>query len=462
MELKPEETDLLTDYLDHYGSLIGDKRTKKAFQGTIKGIIAAETLVCARIAAHSPELAAGKNSEQRIRRMVGIGKQKTTKRSSLDAGHLCAKLQERALEQLQDEEEVWVMDDGCDLRKPYARRMEGLMRVKKLDGEGLTNGYRTLNAIGIGKKRRGILYQRLFSSQEADFVSEPYEVQRMLHSVIKATQSLKAKIIHAMDSGFDDVAVWSTIWEAGQQLVCRLCHLERLVERQTSDGHWETVSLTQAASGLQELAEVATDMVVQKGRQTVAKLQAVKARISACPLRLTYQVAARTRQAGERRQKLVWLVQVVLEGLNWEPWWLLTDIPVVDVVSATKVFCIYRQRWAAEDVFKVSKECLGWEEVQLLNLDAVRNLVALAWVATGFLYELGVTLEWYEVRLLARLGGWEERKDPARRPGKIVLMRGLRRLLDMQATQAILRDEIATSGQLPPRLAALIGYSTTT
>ena len=144
MELKPEETDLLTDYLDHYGSLIGDQRTEKAFQGTIKGIIAAESLVCARIAAHSPELAAGKNSEQRIRRLVGIGKQKTTKRSSLDADRLCAKLQERALEQLQDEEEVWVMEDGCDLRKPYARRMASLMRVKKLDGEGLTNGYRTL------------------------------------------------------------------------------------------------------------------------------------------------------------------------------------------------------------------------------------------------------------------------------------------------------------------------------
>lgn len=61
-----------------------------------------------------------------------------------------------------------------------------------------------------------------------------------------------------------------------------------------------------------------------------------------------------------------------------------------------------------------------------------------------------------EIRILARLGGWEERKDPQRRPGKVVLMRGLRRLLDLMATEAILADEIATYGQLPPRLAALI------
>jgi hypothetical protein len=34
----------------------------------------------------------------------------------------------------------------------------------------------------------------------------------------------------------------------------------------------------------------------------------------------------------------------------------------------------------------------------------VRLLVALGWVAAGFLYELGVTLEWEEVRLLRRWG----------------------------------------------------------
>jgi hypothetical protein len=129
-------------------------------------------------------------------------------------------------------------------------------------------------------------------------------------------------------------------------------------------------------------------MVVQKGKQTSAKLQEVTARISACTVRLSYQVNVRGKSSGPVRQKDAWLVRVDLEGLGWEPWWLLTDIPVVDADSAIKVFRIYRQRWAAEDIFKVTKECLGWEEVQLLNLEGVRNLVALGWVAAGFLYEL--------------------------------------------------------------------------
>ena len=85
--------------------------------------------------------------------------------------------------------------------------------------------------------------------------------------------------------------------------------------------------------------------------------------------------------------------------------------------------------------------------------------MALGWVAAGFLHELGATLEWAEVRLLARLGAWEARAN--RPPGKLVLTRGLRRLLDLFATEAILADEVRQHGSLPPRIAALLGRPVT-
>ncbi len=463
MELKATETDALTDYLNYYAPLIGDARTRQVFQGTVKGIIGAESLVCAHAsrATHSPELAAGENSEQRIRRMVN---EEMTKRSTLDAASLTQRLRARGVAQLRGAKEVWIMADGSDLHKPYARRMAGLMRVLKLDKSELVNGYRTLNAFGIGPQRRGILYHRLraASSETEEFVSEPQEVQTMLRTVIAATRALDATITWGLDSGFDDDAVWATIWTADQHLVCRLCHLNRLVEQRLDDGRWQTVSLAQAADRLHHLAVVETALVVQKRGQKCAKRQKVKAHIAACPVRLTYPVASRREKPGATRQKMVWLVRVELEGLDWEPWWLLTDLPVLDAAGAVKVFRIYRQRWSADAsrTFKVTKECLGWEEVQLLDLKGIRNLVALGWVAAGFLYELGLTFEWPELRLLARLGGWEARQDPERRPGKIVLMRGLRRLLDLAATEAILTDEIATHGSLPPRLAALVRRAT--
>ncbi len=54
MELAGEQRDLLEEYLGHYAPLIGDRRTGRAFRATVRGILGAESLVCARIAAFSP------------------------------------------------------------------------------------------------------------------------------------------------------------------------------------------------------------------------------------------------------------------------------------------------------------------------------------------------------------------------------------------------------------------------
>ncbi len=451
MELRPTETDAFATYLSYYDSLIGDRRTQTLFRGTITGIIGSESLVCAQIAAQSPDLATRPNSAQRIRRLA---MQESTKRSTLDAASLTKRLRQRSLEQLQDEDEIWILVDGSDLRKPYAHEMEALQRVKTLDKKELVNGYRTLNAVAIGRQRRGIFYHRLFSKKEDAFISEPHEVQTALKTMIEATRPLSVTVIYAMDSGLDDIAVWGTLWEAEQHLVCRLQHMNRIVEHRDISGTGQPISVERAADYLHDFAVVETELPVQKRGQRIAKLQKVTARVSACSIRVSYRVDVRTKKDGAQRQKDVWLVRVVLDDVLWEPWYLITDIAVTDAESATKVFRIYRQRWAVEDAFKVTKECLGWEEVQVLHIDAVRTLVALAWVAAGFLYELGVTFDEPEVRLLARLGGWEQRKD--RYPGKIILMRGLRRLLDMAAGDAIVADEIATNGQLPPRIAAML------
>jgi hypothetical protein len=376
----------------------------------------------------------------------------TTTRSDLDPVTLVRQLQARGVAQLADEKAIWVALDGSDLRKPHASAMEHLQRVKRLAGPGTVPGYRTLNALGIGTSgRRGLLYHRLFSSHAPDFVSESIEIQTALRSVGQALAPLGMPITWLLDSGFDDIAVWDTIWDQGQHLVCRIQHRDRLVQR--LDG--TACHLDELAAGLRRVATLEAELVVKKVGQRREKLQPVTVEVSAVPLLVRYRHAVRTQPDGEERCQPVWLVQVRLVGVNSEPWWLVTDHPVATSEAATLVFRMYCMRWAIEDTAKVAKQCLGWEDVQLLDFNAVRLLVALGWVAAGFLYELGVTLAWPEVRLLARLGGGEER--PNRPPGKQVLLRGLRRLFDLYATEAILADEIRRYGSLPPRIAALIG-----
>ncbi len=447
--------DPFTTYLRSFEHLTGDARTRTTFTETVKGIIGAGSLVCQRIAAHSPVFAAVQHGAQRILRLA-TGE--STKRSpDFDAAHLTATLRTHAVAHLATatSDELWLIADGSELRKPHARAMPHLMRVRALEGR-LVNGYRTLNVIGLTPQRRGVLYHRLFSSQADDFVSESHEIQQALTTVSAAITPLKGRmaVTWILDSGFDDVAVWRTIWEQAEHVVCRVKHPERRVTYHDRQGQWRDGDIATARQHLRLLAQAETMMVVQRGRQPRPKEQRVPVEVWACPLRLAYDTQVRRPGAGSVVSKALWLVEVRLPDTKLEPWLLITDWPVATEDDALRVFRMYRQRWAVEDSFKFTKECLGWEDVQILDLDGVRTLVALAWVAAGFLYELGVTLEWAEVWVLARLGGWEPHKD--RQPGKITLTRGLRRLLEMLTTEAFLTAYLREHGAFPPQNAALL------
>ncbi len=54
MELKDRQQSLLDEYLGHFDPLIRDRRTGRLFRATVQGIIGAESLVAARVAAFSP------------------------------------------------------------------------------------------------------------------------------------------------------------------------------------------------------------------------------------------------------------------------------------------------------------------------------------------------------------------------------------------------------------------------
>jgi hypothetical protein len=445
----------LTTFLEPFTPLIHDQRTHTTFTAIIQGLLTAGTTICAQIAAHAPALAHSQYGERRVRRFV---KGQTTQRSpDLDPDHLTATLREQTLARLraQAPAEVWLILDGSELRKPTAHALPYLDKVPALDGH-LVPGYWTLNVIAVVPGYRGVLYQRVYSTHEPGFRSEPWEVQQALLTVGPAVQAALpgVRIIWIMDRGFDDLAVWRTIWGLRHRVVCRLQHTDRLVQYRTAAG-WRQGHLAAAVEHAPLLARVETTLEVRLRGQRAAKRQPVTVELRAGAVRLQYDRATRTEvPTGQVVQRVVWVVEVRILDCDWAPWILLADGPVATAPAVQQVFQMYRQRWSIEDSLKFTKTCLDWEAVQVLDLRGIRMLVALAWVAAGFLYEMGIGWEWEEVRLLARLGGWEERAD--RRPGRIVLTRGLARLLDMLTTEALLEQYRTEQGTLPARIAAFL------
>ena len=392
-------------------------------------------------------MAATKYGEKRVRRMANG---ETTQRSELDADSVTRVLREHAAATLSDEPEITLILDGMELRRAGAESQEHLMRVKALEG-GLVNGYRSLNVLGLGEdEARGLLYHHLFSSHEPGFESENREIQRAIDLSEASLKTFGGPKTWVMDAGFDNDDVWWWVWGHDSHLVCRVYHFERLVEWQTPTGVWEERYLDATFQHLTRLATVETTLEVRLKGQRHAKRQPVTVHLSAVPLRVYAP-------GDKSRTKPVWVVKVEVEGAASDPWYLLTDWPVTTETEALRIFRFYRRRWSVEDTFKFVKTCFGAEEVQMLHLEAIRRLVAYAWVAADFLFHLGLTLDDAEVRLLARLGGWEPRAH--RPPGKLILTRGLRRLLDRLATDAILQDHLDEFGDLPPFVKRILARS---
>lgn len=450
MEWRSTWTDPFQEYLKPFADLIGDRRTWHTVLSTVKGIIASGRVIGTRIAASSEERSQSKNGAQRVLRMA---KGERTRRSELDAEDRTARFRQVGVAQFQEseEEEVWLIADGSDLWKPYAQEMPYLMQVRDQNKQ-VVPGYRTLTVLAVTPKRRGILSQKVVRSEEPGFVSEPAAMQTLLSTVHEALRDgqEEAQVTWLLESGFDDVAVWRTIWEHNDHVVCRVCQRTRLVQWHTEAGAWSRGPLEGAARRLKKVAMLRTKMEGPLGKQAHPKQQEVDVEISACSFQRTSHSEVRRPSQGSDQilHKERWRVQVRVLTCAWEPWWLITDWPVETEAQAMRIFCMDRQRWGVEESVTFPKTCLGWEDVHVLDWQAIKTLVALAWVAAGFVYEMGVTFSWVDVPLLATLGGWVPHRG--RFPGTIVLLRGLARVLEMLATQAILSR--SASERLPGSL----------
>jgi len=376
----------------------------------------------------------------------------TTQRSALDPEALIAALRTMALDRLRDADDLWLILDGSDLRKPHARQMEALQRVAPLTGSSLVPGYPTLTLLGLGGEgRRGILDHRLYSAQAGDFVSVPALTRQLITTTGEALASWPQPVTLIMDRGFDDQAILATAWRQGWQTVWRVQHRDRLVRAGPAGPTQPLEPL--AHQTLAPIGRIEAELLVQKTGQARPKRQPVTVALRACPVVMPVRWRPTPGTPEERWEQPCWLVEAAMRTTEQEPWWLLTDRPVETEQDAATIFRMYAQRWAIEDTFKLVKDALGQETVQVLSYEAVRMLDALAWVAQAYLEDLGIGLDHPAIRFLRRLGGGEDR--PNRPVGRAILLRGLQRLLDLLVTQALLTDARQT-GHLPPQIAAFL------
>ena len=411
----------LKTFVSPYKRLFRDKRLFEGFQACIWGIIGSGSCRVSQMAAHNPITAHVPHGERRLRRLLHARNQ----RAEVDADALGKVLSEEGAKLLAGEQEVLLVIDESDLRKPYSRRLEYLDTVSDLSGKSVP-GYVTLSVLGIGESgQRALLYQRTFSSNDPEFKSLNKERERAIVQVEQALRKVLAgRFIWVMDRGFDDRKVFAFLQQRGSCFVVRVQHLERQCHAHPQDPK-------RALNKLLEQASYAGDVFLESrlvNEQASEKTLSLK----------TYVAKLELHQPRGLELSVVQLRHPDLK----QPWTLASNLKDDDKARlAKRLVQLYRMRWSIEDIYAWTKGALDWESAALLSYPALRTLVSFAWLAAAFVFDLAGKLELPQLLFLARLGGWTPSKRP---PGKALLTQGLARLLAyLQVDQLLQRDRHA-------------------
>lgn len=352
-------------------------------------------------------------------------------KSVLDDQKISAAIREHSVGALGDEARLIVLHDPCDIRKEHAQVLEKLGKVRDLDGN-LINGYSTFNTVAVdvtGKKlypvdvtvysnrdehyvtvtelkalAKGKLQQvdPQRAGQIEQFIQEESHLNlpRLSRSQLKqVSQAFKQKnpdirLCHVLDRQFDGLDYFEFIdQELADEFVIRAKISRNSNESETDEQTAETVAVKLTAV---EFAHTHS-WVLKKVRVKKKVYQDAKCLIEWDTLVLnehTYTVVRVT--LTDRQGKPIYK----------QPLLLITNIGVSTAEQARGIYGLYLMRAKIEAIFKFLKDVLGWEEFQVRDYEAIKNIIALAYFVGGYFYEIGSDLTHNPtIALIAQLGG---------------------------------------------------------
>jgi hypothetical protein len=249
--------------------------------------------------------------------------------------------------------------DLSDVRKEYAEKMEYLDRVWDGSEGEVHAGYWLLRVTGAEVEGAEItpLYQKLFSAQAEDFVSENAEV---LEGVDRIRAHTAGRGIWTIDRGGDRKRLVEPLLERGARFVIRSTGHRSVINRRKQ-------RVTLHAWGARCRLRYQVRIVkIEDGQEKVLEL-----RYGAEPILLP-----------GREEKLL---LVVVAGWGQEPMMLLTNLSGArDSQTLWWIVRIYLTRWKIEETFRFVKQRYHVEDIRVLRYQRLKNLVLLVTAAAYF------------------------------------------------------------------------------
>lgn len=250
--------------------------------------------------------------------------------------------------------------DLSDIRKEYAKKMEYLAPVHDGSSGEVHAGYWLCAITGAAVNGSEIvpLYQKLYSAEAKEFISENAEVLAGIDLVRTHTQG---RGIWTVDRGGDRKKLLEPLLDRHERFVVRSTGKRFVIDRNNVR---RSVAELGAKCRLRHQARI---VKIEDGKEKIYDL-----RYGVEPVRLV------------GRQEQLYLV--VVAGFGEESMLLLTNAleGARDSQSLWWIVRIYLTRWKIEETFRFIKQSYNLEDIRVRKYQRLKNLVVLVTAAAYF------------------------------------------------------------------------------
>jgi len=253
----------------------------------------------------------------------------------------------------------YIILDDSDIVKKYARKMEGISRVRDGSTDEISPGYYLCDVSAVNRDGSIIipLYSELYS-HEKELNGENGQILKAINQVMEYASK---DSIWVMDRGMDRNVLYDALDENGYNYMVRQTGNRNLVL------NGESMPLKQIAKKV----KLKWDYKITRIHKNKKRTHHFKAG------------AVKVKRPG--RTKELWLVVVKYKEGGYS-WYLLSSNEPNAHAAAHTVLEGYPLRWKIEEVHRQIKSDYNLEDMRLLRYEALKTLNSLLWMAASFLY----------------------------------------------------------------------------
>lgn len=269
----------------------------------------------------------------------------------------------------------YILFDGSDIQKRYAKMMEGLDYVKDGDKASLGLGYWLMDVVHFSKDQEMTpLFNKLYSFDHGA-KSENKEIMEAIEEVDLIIDKDVTKIF---DRGMDRPICRDFVIACESNFILRLKKTTKFIYKDTETA---VNKISRKIPLFMELT--ASKAGKNKKHKVTFKCGAVKVK---------YKIKGKEHE--------LWLV--VTKRENGGYCWLLTRSPKENIIDVIKeAFTAYGFRWKIEEYHRHIKNCYNLEDIQVKTFDGLQSMLAILTIAMGIIYS---SLSSLHIKLLLQSG----------------------------------------------------------